>query len=90
MFAKQDEKLHARAVKFGLVSDSLVTNDEDEQKRKARAERFKLDETVSSKDEEEKRKIRLARFAPTTTAESNPIRRIINTAAVDSNKRAKE
>lgn len=61
---KQDEKLQARAIKFGLVSDSVLTKDEIEEKRKARAERFKVaaGSASSQADGDKKRAVRIARF----------------------------
>lgn len=90
VFNKQDEKAQARAVRFGLVSDSMGSanhGSEEEQRKKARAERFANQNASSDTvSENEKRKIRLARFGANT---ENTGRRIINTA-VDENKRFKE
>jgi hypothetical protein len=79
-----------RAVRFGLVSDTLASaaqtadlaDADQEAKRKARAERFAA-KGGSQTDENEKRKIRFARFG----GGNDSVRTIIN---IDSNKRLKE
>ena len=92
---KGDEKAQQRAVRFGLVSDSMggaITvvsshNSEAEEKLKARSERFGgvAAATNSSAEDGDKRKIRLARFGG-AAAENGSGRKIINTAQ-EANKR---
>jgi hypothetical protein len=88
---KTDDKAQARAVRFGLVSDSMggaitvVNSSQAEEKLKARSERFGGNPVASSSkgDDGDKRKIRLARFGG---AGEGSGRKIINTAQ-DANKR---